>query len=197
MRATSAFARRGCLLGGEFGRKGGSSELAISLIELRPPTALTQMSPMECPNCYLRVILSLDGRCPACSRLPTDPAADPSRTKVTVWEGMEFPKLCFGCGSPTRTLMTVRRSSSSPAWRYCLIVLSALTLPVVMIVAPLRSLFAASLFQQGAYRVVRIRIPFCDSCQARKVPMRDRTDFHEGAISLVVPRSVAEHLPKE
>ena len=34
MRATSSFARRGCLLGGEFGRKGGSSELAISLIEL-------------------------------------------------------------------------------------------------------------------------------------------------------------------
>ena len=161
------------------------------------------MTPVECPTCYSRVILSDEGRCPACSRLPNDPLADPSRTKVIVWEGLDLPPLCLGCGAPTRSLMTLRRTSCSEAARYGRIILGTLALPFVIpigIIFPsvgfLSSLFLDPLLRQGVFSVVRVRISCCESCKARKLPKCDWIDFQEGTMALIVPKIVAEHVPR-
>lgn len=161
------------------------------------------MKPLECPSCYSRVILSDEGRCPACSRLPTDPSADPSRTKVTLWEGIELPRVCLGCGMTTDMLMTIRRTNCSEAARYARIILGLLIAPFLFAIAiviwplfRLLSLVVDPLLRQGVFSVVKIRIPCCRACQERKLPRCDWIDYEEGKMAFIVPKDVAKDVPK-
>ena len=150
------------------------------------------MKIIECPNCYTRVALSDDGTCPACNKSPMAETADSTRTKITIREGQPLPPVCFGCARHTDALVTIRRADSTGLWRWCRIVLGIVILPVLVFtpghgVAVFHSLFRAR-------RVMKLKIPVCNSCRSQNLPREGWIDLPEGKMSFIVPKEVAREI---
>lgn len=135
--------------------------------------------------------------------MPSEPAADPSRTKVELWEGIDLPKLCLGCGMTTERLVMLRRTSCSEAARYARIMLGLLIAPLLILIGAvfwpllrLLSLVLDPLLRQGIFSVVKIKIPCCRACQERNLPKCDWIDYEEGTMAFIIPKDVAVHVPK-
>ena len=152
------------------------------------------MRAIECPNCYSTVILNEDGLCPACNRGLEAPTADATRAKVTIWEGQDLPDNCFCCGNQTTSILVVRRSSSSPSFRLLKIFLGVILFPLKILLFGLRK----CLSEEGntrAYQCLKMRIPVCLRCRGDTLQIIG-TNFEEGTISFVVPKSVKDEILK-
>lgn len=153
------------------------------------------MRAIECPNCYSTVILNENGLCPACNRGLNAPTADGTRTKVTIREGQDLPDVCFLCGNQTSSMLVIRRSSSSRSFRVLKIILGVVLFPLKILIFGLSRVISD---EEGTrcYQSLKVKVPVCLKCRDRNPLQIVGTNFEEGTISFVVPRSVRDEIQK-
>lgn len=92
-------------------------------------------------------------------------------------------------------MLIVRRSSSSPSFRVLKIFLGVVLFPLKILIFGLRR----GLSDEGGtrcYHSLKVKVPVCLKCQGRDPLQIVGTNFEEGTISLVVPRSVRKEIQK-
>lgn len=152
------------------------------------------MRASECPNCYCTVIIMEDGTCPACNKSPDGPTADRTKTKITISEGQVLPDLCFGCGNQTDSVMVVTRSNASSTGRFFRILFGVILFPLKLLVFGMRGVMADESTGREPYRKIKLKIPFCLHCRTHSAPTVVWTNFEEGSVSVIVPKTITDRI---
>ena len=146
------------------------------------------MRAIECPNCYARVILTEEKKCPACNKDPESPDADPTRSKITIWEGQLLPALCFVCGDQTDLTIIVRKTSSTMASEIFQTVFNIAIIPLKFLTFGVFGLLVNTTMRNRTFKTLKFIIPLCSKCRANQIPKTEWADF-EGK------RSTEPHYP--
>lgn len=152
------------------------------------------MQVIECPNCYARVVLTAERICPACNKSPESPGSDPTKTKIVVRDGQELPHECFGCGAYTDSMVSVSKATSSVFGRICGVCFRGVLIPCKFLVFGFLSLFVDTAPKATQFQRVRLKIPLCPRCRNHQMTRVKWTDFEEGTMSFIVPKTVAESI---
>lgn len=152
------------------------------------------MSVTECPHCYARVCLTVDGVCPACRKNPAAPGADSSKTRMTIFEGRALPPVCFGCGNYTESTLQISRATSSGFAAFAEGAFKLIFGFLKILVLGFFSLFMESSGRVSPRIRLRFRVPWCLRCRSQRTPEIVWTDFEEGTVSMIVPKTVRDRV---
>lgn len=155
------------------------------------------MKSTECPNCYVTVILSTEGICPACHQSTDSPTADRTLTSITVREGQQFPGICFGCGIPVDSVASIQLESSSMFMQLLGGFIRGVLTMLRFFVCGLFALFFKTSNDQNQRLKIRLKVPICSECKRLRRPRVTWMDFNEGIVKLIVPKSVATQISKD
>jgi len=117
---------------------------------------------VECPHCYVRVIPSQEGICPACQKNTRDlSGTDLTRGSLTIEDCERLPDMCFQCGVGTSLRVRVSRrryNENDPA-----------PTPFAAVLLTILGFLAGHIFLIGSRQAieVRIRLPQCTARAGR------------------------------
>jgi hypothetical protein len=144
----------------------------------------------KCPHCYTRVVPT-HGRCPSCRRDINDPkGADRSKAEVTIREHEPMPKICFGCGTPTKRRAKVRFVQQRPADSR--VELLGAVVGVLSLVVGLLLL----LFRIRSGTLLIVRIPQCSECAREGAPETRHVNWAEFEVTFVADKKFRAALRK-
>lgn len=152
------------------------------------------MSLTECPHCYARVSLTADGICPSCRKSPEAPGADPSKTRITIYEGRVLAPVCLGCGNHTDSTLKFCQATSSGIASFVQGVFKLIFVFLRILILGIFSLFMDPSNKMRPRIRLRFRIPWCLRCKGQSSPEIVWTDFEKDSISMVVTKTVRDRI---
>jgi len=145
---------------------------------------------VECPHCYVRVIPSKEGVCPACQKNVRNlDGANPNLTRLNISGREKFPSNCYHCDVPTTRYVTVRQSFVRGSDYHPF--LKILAFPFIVVFHGLIRLIGDS----TSYRqTLKVRLPQCKTCAANGSPKPDYADFEKAHFTFIVHRNFRDRV---
>ena len=143
----------------------------------------------ECPHCFMRVVATANGECPACRRDMGDTSgSDATKTSLSVALGAVLPPFCCDCANMTDRYVKVRAKiagDNGSGWAtFFSVMISVIT-----------GVFVAGDDDNPRRRssdTLVIRVPQCKLCASQGHPRPIRVNSEELRMTLVVDKKFKE-----
>lgn len=141
---------------------------------------------VTCPHCYVRVLPTEDGTCPAC-RERIEAGASASWELFAIRDGEELPDFCYRCGVETTRRVDASKERTVRGESLLVVALAA-------VFTGLRSLAQMSDDQVlGQHQRVRVSMPACDE-HATPPPEPNHVNFERGTAAYDVAPTFANRV---
>ena len=157
---------------------------------------------IECPHCFLRVIPTRQGLCPACSE--STKSQESKWTSISLYPSTTLPRFCCVCNEPTSVMRRIKigdwdrelKREEQQNGLGCLFTAIAILNPLallfrlVLLLAAFIVFVLQTLIKSRAAVSQLVRIPLCKRCRSQFQVIEDTKEY----MRIRVARSYSERI---
>jgi hypothetical protein len=162
---------------------------------------------IECPHCFLRVIPTREGLCPACSGSTKSP--DSKWSSISICPSTTLPRFCCVCNEPTSFVRRVKigdwdrelEREEKQNGLGCLFTAIAIFNPIallfrlVLLLAAFIVFVVQALIKSKAAVSHVVRIPLCTRCKSHFQVIEDTKDYMRIRVARSYSERISQSIP--
>lgn len=130
----------------------------------------------ECVNCYSKIIIKSDGKCPACGKSATIKDGPIDVARVDIIEAARCPGICSQCGTTTEKTIGITKKRQVGG--------ESLLVRILLAIARPATLWNSTI--KGKRQSVTISVPLCEDCKNRTSIEVKHVDYDKAFMNIVV-----------